>query len=292
MPEGPEIRRAADKIARVLVDRPLEEVFFARKTFPALARRATKLTGQRVVRVDTHGKAMLTRLDGGRTIYSHNQLYGRWMVCPRGTLPDTKRSLRLALHTEQHSALLYSASEIELLSTEQEKRHPFLSRLGPDILNTGLDWQVVRDRALSPEFRRRSLAALYVDQRFLAGIGDYLRAEILYAARVNPWHKPGELDGKALARLGRQTLAVARRSYRTGGLTNPPGLIRQLRVRWLKAHEPQDSPGRNRRVDKEAIRFAVFRRGDQPCHACGTTIKRTNVGSRALYYCPGCQRVA
>ena len=73
-----EIRRAADKIAAILIDQPLEDVFFARDVFPALARRARKLLGQHVLRVNTHGKAMLTRLSGGLTIYSHNQLYGRW----------------------------------------------------------------------------------------------------------------------------------------------------------------------------------------------------------------------
>jgi len=289
MPEGPEIRRAADRISAVLVDRPLEQVFFARDSFPGLARRAKGLTGQRVLRVDTRGKAMLTRLDGGQTIYSHNQLYGRWKICPRGTLPNTKRSLRLALHTAEHSALLYSASEIELLNSADEIQHPYLSRLGPDILCRDLDWKDVRDRAISAEFRRRSLAALYVDQHFLAGIGDYLRAEILFAARLNPWSKPGELDNKALARLGRQTLAITQRSYRTGGLTNPPRLISRLRAQWLSTHKPSNCSARKQPADREAIRFAVFRRGEKPCYACETEIERVNLSGRALYYCPSCQ---
>jgi len=291
MPEGPEIRRAADQISAVLVGRPLEKVFFSQDSFPELARRSKDLAGQRVLRVDTHGKAMLTRLDGGKTIYSHNQLYGRWKVCPRGALPETKRSLRLALHTAEHSALLYSASDIELLNADEELRHPFLSRLGPDILSMELDWKTVLDRAISPKFRRRSLAALYVDQHFLAGIGDYLRSEILYAARLNPWCTPGELDKPALARLGRQTLAITKRSYRTGGLTNPPRLIRQLRAQWLATHKQSNASKRNQKVTKEVIRFAVFRRSGEPCYTCNTAIERTNVSSRALYYCPACQQV-
>ena len=296
MPEGPEIRRAADQISTVLMGQQLERVYFAPDSFPKLERRSKELVGQRVVRIDTHGKAMLTRLDGGKTIYSHNQLYGRWRVCPRGTLPDTKRSLRLALHTAEHSALLYSASEIELLSADEESNHPFLSRLGPDILDRDLDWMTLRDRATSPEFRRRSLAALYVDQHYLAGIGDYLRSEILFAARLNPWSKPGELTSQALSRLSRQTLAIAKRSYRTGGLTNPPRLITRLRAQWLLTHNQSDSEAgcstssrQKQCVDKEAIRFAVFRRGGKPCYTCGTAIERTNVSSRALYYCPACQ---
>jgi len=298
MPEGPEIRRAADQISTVLVGQPLEMVFFAPDSFPKLARRSKELVGQHVMRIDTHGKAMLTRLNGGQTIYSHNQLYGRWWVCPRGMLPDTKRSLRLGLHTNEHSALLYSASEIELLSTDEQAQHPFLSRLGPDILDRDIDWLTLRDRAISPEFRRRSLAALYVDQHYLAGIGDYLRSEILFAARLNPWSNPGELTRNALSRLSWQTLAITQRSYRTGGLTNPPKLVAQLREQWLSTHKRSDaetgkstSSKQRQRVNKEAIRFAVFRRGDEPCYTCGTAIERVNVSGRALFYCPVCQCV-
>jgi endonuclease-8 len=285
MPEGPEIRRAADQVAAVLVGQPLEQVFFAQEHFPKLARHAKKLAGQRVLRVDTHGKAMLTRLDGGQTIYSHNQLYGRWHVCKRGILPDTKRSLRLALHTAEHSALLYSASKIELLSVDEITQHPFLSRLGPDVLDKEFNWQMLRDRALSSEFKRRSLVALYLDQHYLAGIGNYLRSEILFAARFNPWRKPCELPPSALSRLSRQTLTIARRSYRTGGITNPPKLTTQLRAALKKTRSGKGTA----QLDKEDYRFSVFRREGESCYACGTQIERVNMGSQALYYCPECQ---
>jgi endonuclease-8 len=280
MPEGPEIRRAADKVAAALVGQPLERVFFAREHFPKLARQVKRLEGQRVLRVDTHGKAMLTRLDGGQTIYSHNQLYGRWRICKRGELPDTKRSLRMALHTAEQSALLYSASKIELLTAAGLTRHPFLSRLGPDVLDKELDWKVLRDRAGSSEFRRRSLAALYLDQRFLAGIGNYLRAEILFAAHLSPWRKPSELTSAELSLLSRQTLTLARRSYKTGGITNSPVLAAQLKAALRQAQA---------KLDKEDYRFAVFRRAGKACYTCGTPIERVNVGSQALYYCPECQ---
>jgi len=287
MPEGPEIRRAADQISAVLVSQPLVQVFFAEEHFPELARCTKALVGQRVLRIDTHGKAMLTRLDGGQTIYSHNQLYGRWRICKRGVLPDTRRSLRLALHTAKHSALLYSASEIELLGADELTQHPFLSRLGPDVLDKQLNWRTLRDRVISSEFKRRSLAALYLDQHYLAGIGNYLRSEILFAARLNPWHKPSELAQSELSRLSRQTLAIARRSYRTGGITNPPGLTAELRAALRKTRSGKGAT--QPQLDKEDYRFAVFRRGGESCYTCGTPVERVNVSSHALYYCPECQ---
>jgi hypothetical protein len=115
MPEGPEIRRAADRIARAVEGRVAEEVFFG---LPRLTEYADELTGRRVEGIETRGKAMLTHFDCGLSVYSHNQLYGRWYVVRAGAEPATNRDLRLALETATHRALLYSASEIDPCSNQ------------------------------------------------------------------------------------------------------------------------------------------------------------------------------
>ena len=116
MPEGPEIRRAADKIEAVLKDNTIQKVEFGLKP---LKKYAKPLTGTKVLSLETRGKALLTHFDSGTTIYSHNQLYGVWRIVKRDKLPKTNRQLRLALHTDQHSALLYSASDISVWQTEK-----------------------------------------------------------------------------------------------------------------------------------------------------------------------------
>ena len=107
MPEGPEIRRAADRVAAALEGRVADDVFFA---FDELKRFESRLAGRQVSEVTSRGKAMLTRFDGGLTVYSHNQLYGRWYVVRRGRLPRTRRQLRFAVTAGDRRALLYSAS--------------------------------------------------------------------------------------------------------------------------------------------------------------------------------------
>ena len=90
MPEGPEIRRAADRLAEAVVGQPLASAWFA---FPALKRFQKSLPGQRIVAIEPHGKALLTRFDHGWTLYSHNQLYGVWQVVDAGERPENTRSL-------------------------------------------------------------------------------------------------------------------------------------------------------------------------------------------------------
>ncbi len=271
MPEGPEIRRAADNIAAVLVGR---EITGARFGLPRLRRHARSFLGRRVIDIETRGKAMLTHFDHGQSIYSHNQLYGVWHVVEGHTLPETSRSLRLLLQTQTHSAILYSASDISVWQTAELADHPFLARLGPDIMDPGLTWRDVSRRIQEQPFRERELAALYLDQAFLAGNGNYLRSEILFDAGLHPRKRPSALSRGELGRLARSTLAISRRSYETGGITLAPRLANQLVKQGLK---------------RERRRFYVFGRSDRPCYRCGTPISRSEANSRRLYHCPHCQ---
>lgn len=272
MPEGPEIRIAADRIGRVLVGAAPTSVFFA---FAGLKAFERELTGQQIIGIGTHGKAMLTKFAHGLTIYSHNQLYGRWFTSKPGETPGTRRSLRLALHTELGSAWLYSASEIEVLDESGLASHRFLSRLGPDILDATLSPQHIVQRLRDPRFSGRSLAALYLDQRFLAGLGNYLRSEILFTAGLAPGLRPRDLSDQACERLARETLVLARRSYQTRGIT----LDDVHRTTRAGAR----SSGRGRQ------RFWLFDREGQRCYRCEQTIQKEISGSRRLYRCPGCQ---
>ncbi len=226
MPEGPEIRRAADRIADVLVDQTVEEVRF---TLPRLRRFGPLLSGESVIEVETRGKALLTHFANAHTIYSHNQLYGVWKIVRRGRLPKTNRSLRLALHTAEHSALLYSASDISVWPTNDLGMHPFLARIGPDLLSPKLTWRHIADRLDDSRFRGRALAALYLDQQFLAGSGNYLRSEILFCAGLHPQTRAAELSRGERGRLARETLAVTQRSYATAGITLTPRLAATLK---------------------------------------------------------------
>jgi endonuclease-8 len=272
MPEGPEIRLAADRIARILVGREIVEVTFAPQS---LRRFEKRLTSASVTAVDTRGKAMLTRFDNGLTLYSHNQLYGRWYTTRRPRFPDTSRQLRVALHTATHSALLYSASDIAVLTDSQLEQHPFLSRVGPDILDKMLTAQDVEQRLTSMRFNCRAAGNFYLDQAFLAGIGNYLRSEILWAAQVSPLSRPAQLDARALSRLARKTLTISRRSYRSRGVTASPEEARARKAQGLSY---------------EQYRFQVYGREGLPCYRCGCSIERHDMASRGLFSCPTCQQ--
>ncbi|GAA3917870.1 endonuclease VIII [Luteimonas lutimaris] len=270
MPEGPEIRRAADRLAEAVVGKRLASAWFA---FPALKHFEQSLPGARIESITPHGKAMLTRFDNGWTLYSHNQLYGVWRVAKAGERPDTSRSLRVALETPRKAILLYSASDVAMWRSNELHRHPFLARLGPDVLDPALDEAAVEARLDDPRFSGRALGGLLLDQGFLAGMGNYLRSEVLFAAGLLPQRRPRDLDNAERRALARELLAIPRHSYATRGIEPARG----MRDDYLA-----DTP--------EGFRFRVFDREGEPCVACGTPLLRRQDGSRRLYLCPGCQK--
>jgi endonuclease-8 len=270
MPEGPEIHRTADRLAAAVLRAPLVRVEFA---FPALKPFERKLRHHAITSITARGKALLTAFDNGWTLYSHNQLYGVWKIVPAGERPATKRSLRVVLETAKIAILLYSASDIEMWPSDRVESHPFLQRLGPDVLDPGVDVAAVEARLRAPAFRHRELGALLLDQGFLAGLGNYLRCEILFAARLHPAARAADLDAAKLHALAAACLAIARSSYATRGVEARPGMH----------HGYQAHAGK-------MFHFRVFKRAGEPCDRCGTPIEKTAFNSRPLFYCPRCQQ--
>ena len=273
MPEGPEIWRAARKVGAAIEGRSADRVELH---FDELRRFERKLTGQTVDEVRPRRKAMLMRFANALHLYSHNQLYGRWYVTKAGKTPNTTRSLRVAIHNDAQSAWLYSASDVAVLGANELDDHPFLRKLGPDVLDTTVTAEDVVERLRSPTFARRRLTALLLDQGFLCGLGNYLRTEILFVARVTPESRPCDLDDATVEDVARACLELSRRSLRTGGVTNDPDRTRALKdAAWTRSK----------------YRHFAFSRAGQSCHLCGETIERIEAGSRRLYVCPGCQTI-
>ena len=275
MPEGPEVARQADQIrAAIAPSTTPVSVWFG---LPRLEPFAEVLTGRKVRAVRARGKAFLIEFGPARellTLYVHLQLAGKWIVVgPGQEPPETTRSLRVRLEGASGTALLYSASEIEVLAPREVEEHSYLSGLGPDALGD-LDLAGVRARLRESRFGRASLAGLYLRQDFLAGLGNYLRSEILHHAKLHPDRRLGDLSAAEVRGLAKSTLDLPRQSYETGGITNSP----RRAARLLAAGVPQRS-----------TRWWVFEREGEPCYRCGGSIQRIERGSRRIYLCEVCQ---
>ncbi len=267
MPEGPEIFLAARAVHAAVAQQPVAVAWHD----PQLKTRARSLRGVPIVRVHARSKAMLTEFANGAELYSHNQLYGQWVV-HAANQPLLAKQIRLVISTAQHKVVLYSATDFAWLTAGQEHMHPYIAKLGPEALDGQVTAAQIAQRLM--QFPRRVIADALLDQHVIAGLGNYLRADVLLVAKINPLRKIATLSLAELARIAKACKTLTQRSVQRDGVVRP----------WAQ-YQAACKAG----LGYEAARFYAFDREGAPCWRCATPITRTTLGGRGLFYCPLCQ---
>ena len=75
---------------------------------------------------------------------------------------------------------LWSATDVELISTDRVKSHPFIKNLGPDVLCDFVDYLVLSDRLQSKDCRNRMAAHLMLEH-----LGELEAAKALETAKMS-----------------------------------------------------------------------------------------------------------
>jgi endonuclease VIII len=268
MPEGPEIFLAAREVNEAIAKKAVKVQFLDPRASPKLSRWPKNV---KINRVYARSKAMLTEFSHGDVLYSHNQLYGQWVV-HRKAQPFLQKQIRLIFETQSARVVLYSATDFAWLKLGLEDEHPYLSKLGPEVLLPEVTAKQIVDRLRL--FPKRVIADALLNQQVLAGLGNYLRADILFVAKVNPLLKIGQLTPKQLLSVGKAAKRLTLRSVKQIGVLRPMGDYRRAVDQGL---------------GYEQARFFTFDRQGSPCWICNAAIARVEQGGRGLFYCPSCQ---
>lgn len=277
MPEGDTLFRTAAGLRPHLVGRV---VTTARAAGPGPIPQVGRVIGRRIDAVESVGKNLLVRFEGGLELRTHLRMTGSWhRYRPGEPWRRPAGRARLVLEVPGVVAVCFDAPVVELLEQRAEAIHPSLAGLGPDLLADDFDADESRRRLREPARAARTIAEALLDQRALAGIGNVYKAETLFVERVDPFATVGSLDDSTLDRL----VATARRLLRANVGSGPPGR----------------RGGRAERVTTEGDRPAdgpvwVYGRAGRPCRRCGALIRQRRHGAlpRTTYWCPSCQAPA
>jgi len=293
MPEGPEVRKYADALNEVLAGRQIKH--FMARTVNArkwLEQNSSSLLKRKVTRVLSHGKHLIGYIDGDYYFHSHLMMWGRWQTFKPAPPDEIDRRERARIVVTRGAAILYSAPIFNVGQGDPYQQVEYLDSLGPDVLpyDRQFDHKKFRLRLKSKEFRGLTIGAALLDQRVAAGIGNYLRAEILFACRINPWRLVQELSKEELNCLQTTIPELAYRSYSLSATA-----LTEDRDRMRQDSRLVYQPGR-----EYGTRHWVFRRTNLPCLRCANPIKQlrqvTNSKGeeerdRIMYFCPTCQKV-
>jgi endonuclease VIII len=262
LPEGNEVHRFAELHAATFVGKTIC-VESPNGRFPD----AALLTGRKLKGVKAHGKHLA--YDFGRDLKLHVHL-GRFGDFTEGKMPfpEVKGVLRMRWSTKTDWLELRGATDVSVYTEAQWQAVE--ARLGADPLLPHSDpapaFAYIR-KANAP------IAALLMDQRVFAGIGNIYRAELLYRVRQDPFASGKNVDLPILNALWRDAVKLM-----------ADGMI----DRRIVTTRPKDRPHPKGQAQRGEVHY-VYRRHGKPCFVCGTTILRQDLAGRTLYWCPTCQ---
>jgi len=293
MPEGPEVRKYADALDAALTGRAIVSLDARTKDARKwLHENEPRLKGRRVKRVISHGKHLLGYIEGDFFFHSHLMMWGRWQTFGTGELPERDRRERARIVVEGGAAILLSAPIFNAGEGDPYKQIEVLATLGPDALPYRGPFKRAEFLRRLREHESETIGAALLNQRIVAGLGNYLRAEVLFACKLNPWRTIGDLTQRNLSCLSKTIPQLARDAYQRSA-TAPE----EDRKRMAGDPSLVYVPGR-----EYGTRHLVFRRTNLPCLRCGEKIRQLRQRTiqtqedeeertRIVYFCAKCQQV-
>ena len=253
MAEGPVVHHYAKKLKEVLQGREVRIEFGLKKLKPL----ESSVENIRILKVEAHGKQFRFHLEDERVLLIHLMMWGSWRIYKKGQEWDKPLEMaRVFVHTRTHTAVVFSAPIIRLLTPSELQENPRWGNLGPDPLRH--DFSSTEFWRRFEQDRSREVGEVLLDQQVIAGVGNILRIEILFRSHIHPHRKVGSLSAAE-----KQALLY---------------WIFKLFEQWL------------RNMGKGIHWIQIYRKSKRPCPNCNTMVEFFRQGGRITYACPQCQQ--
>ena len=217
MPEGPECRRIAESLAKFISNKKLVEV-------KLLSGRYTKKSPGgfesfsddlpiSVAGVGVHGKFIYWILNKEYSLWNTLGMTGSWGAAERkhSRVKFTFDDGTVVYFNDQRNfgTLKFVRGKHQLI----EK----LQSLGPDMLSE----EVTPENFISRLRKKNSqnICKVLMDQSVVCGIGNYVKADSLWLAKISPHLNVSDISDSDLSLLNNCIKKVLRESYESGGAT-------------------------------------------------------------------------
>jgi DNA-formamidopyrimidine glycosylase len=273
MPEGPEVRIIAEALHRLLAGQLIHRIRIL--SGPYLTNDNTHYAGTRgllqqlgkhdhstvgdirVERVGVKGKYLYMRLSDSTHIFSHLAMTGTWRRSDPAS-PHTRLEIEygsparsLYYHDPRNMGKLYVETEPEATAR--------LGALGPDVM--GNDFTSEMFERIVTSRPHTLIGGLLMMQELLSGIGNYLRADVLWAAGICPFRACVELTRVEISALYVTIREMTHASYLAGGTTisdyrDPDGRVGRYRpVIYGRSVDPMGNPVITQELDARTLHW-------------------------------------
>lgn len=234
-----------------------------------------RLTGRELAAPLRRGKFMWIPLSEDEALLAHLGMSGQMLLRAHDAADDRHVRIRIWIEHPEHGELRLDFADQRLFGS-----------LAIDSLVEGVPRQalhIARD-PLDPLFddaafiaaltsRRTAIKKLLLDQSLVSGVGNIYADEALWRARLHP-----ETLGAAVSRRSATVLLghlrdVFAQALAEGGTSFDEQYVNVNGAAGYFAHS-----------------LHAYGRTGEPCHRCGTPIKRIPFAGRSSHFCPRCQR--
>ena len=276
MPELPEVEVVCQGLRPHLVGRKIVQIRHSGmnlRTQIPIADMFRHILSRTVVDVARRAKFLIITLDNGARLLIHLGMTGRLGFFPFEVPAVRHDHLSLLLDNDLDLRLNDSRrfGAIHVFSGEEaaDLDQTFFKAIGPEPLGEGFSAQYLIDKAAG---KKQPVKTFLMTTTTVAGIGNIYANEILFAARIRPARSAASLSAAAWRRIVEQTRLVLQHAIDCGGSTISDFLNAERKSGYFQVH------------------FKVYGRQGEPCPTCGRPIEKVQIGGRASYFCPKCQK--
>ena len=235
----------------------------------------TPIVGRTIERIESAGKHHLIVFSGDLILRTHMRMNGSWHLYRHGERWwRGPQAMRVRIDTADWVAVAFNVPVAELVTPKELTTTGPVAKLGPDLLGREFDRDEAVRRLIASA--HQPIAMSLLDQRFVAGIGNVYKSEVLFLSGVNPFTPVAAVPKETLERM----MDLAR------------GLLQD---NVIDGTSPRIQTYRNLRMTNRASEHDeslwVYGRAGKPCRKCATPIEARKMGieARTTYWCPQCQ---
>jgi formamidopyrimidine-DNA glycosylase len=196
-----------------------------------------------LTKVDKKGKVLFFEFSNGWYMVSRLGLTGWWY--DNKHLPEWKSSphTSVAFHFGIHDQMVYDdqLSYGTLVFCQKEEADKQRAEIAPDIMDKSTTWSVVKPR-ISKLHNPKPIEDVLADQSaIVSGVGNYLKSEILYKARIAPMRLTDTLSEDDWKRIFRAAKSVTSRMEKVVGQKDEASYEKSMHV-YMKQHDRNGNP--------------------------------------------------
>ena len=267
MPEGPEVKKIGEDLAERISLRTLKQINilsgrYSKNTPENFEEICSQLPVQ-IAGPGVHGKFIFIILKNKWSIWNTLGMTGGWSR-------ERKKHSRLELVLDDGSIFFNDQRNFGTVKFVNDGKLLVdkLKSLGPDMLAGEIpDSDFVN---IMRKYQRKTLPEVLMNQKAMAGVGNYIKAEALYLAKLSPHRTVQSLSDEEIVNLKQSIQKVMKESFATGGAT----------IRTYSDF--------NGEIGKYGSRFIVYNQSKDP--AGNQVVKEKTKDNRTTHWVPTVQK--